>query len=166
MESFELDLLDRLGARGIRGKRVFLVESTGSPRDLVLADGNGAPSYDTFVTEEGLFDLAGRVDGVSVDKARLVVSAPSSSGGADAAVASPLAGAELVDAAHAAGLEIYTWTLRPENRFLAGGFRRGSARSAYGDWWSEFTTVIRTGVDGIFVDHPDLGLEARRAVRG
>ncbi len=162
MESFELDVLDRLGARGIRGKRVFLVESTSSPWDLVLADGHGAPTYDTFVTEEGLFDLAGRVDGVSVDKARLVEQAGSPSGGNGAG--RPLAGAELVDAAHAAGLEIYTWTLRPENRFLARDHRRGSVRAAYGDWWREFTSVISTGVDGIFVDHPDLGIEARRSL--
>ncbi len=39
MEAFELDVLDRLGARGIRGPRVFLVEATGSPVDVVLAHG-------------------------------------------------------------------------------------------------------------------------------
>ena len=72
MEAFELDVLDRLGARGIRGPRVFLVEATGSPVDVVLAMGPAAPSYDAFVTEAGLLGLAGRVDGVSVDKARLL----------------------------------------------------------------------------------------------
>ena len=66
MEAFELDVLDRLGARGIRGPRVFLVEATGSPVDVVLAMGPAAPSYDAFVTEAGLLGLAGRVDGVSV----------------------------------------------------------------------------------------------------
>ncbi|HET6672159.1 MAG TPA: glycerophosphodiester phosphodiesterase family protein [Agromyces sp.] len=179
MEAFEPTLLDRLGARGIRGKRIFLVEATGAPWDLVLEGGRTAPKYDTFVTEEGLFDLAGRVDGVSVGKARLVDdgrASPSAgiaaaSAAAAAAVPSsaadgvgmPLTGSDLVDAAHSAGLEIYTWTLRPENRFLAPGFRRGRARAAYGDWFGEFGQVIGTGVDGIFVDHPDLGVEARAA---
>ena len=168
MEAFEPTLLDRLGARGIRGKRVFLIEATGAPWDLVLADGRGARSYDSFVTEEGLLGLAGRFDGVSVGKARLVADGRTT----PAAEAQPVAlerratgalvGSELVDAAHAAGLEIFTWTLRPENRFLAGGFRRGSARAAYGDWLGEFDRVIDTGVDGIFVDHPDLGVEARQ----
>ncbi|MGW4930048.1 glycerophosphodiester phosphodiesterase family protein [Agromyces sp. NPDC004153] len=157
MEAFELDVLDRLGARGIRGPRVFLVEATGSPVDLVLAEGRGAPSYDQYMTEAGLLGLAGRVDGVSVGKARLV--------GPWRKPAS-LTGSDLVDAAHSAGLVVYTWTLRPENRFLATGFRRGAARSAFGDWMGEFREVIGTGVDGIFVDHPDLGVEARRAASG
>ena len=167
MEAFEPTLLDRLGARGIRGRRIFLVQATGAPWDLVLADGRAAAAYDAFVTEEGLFDLAGRVDGVSVGKARLVDGArPAASAGAGAGAGAPLTGADLVDAAHSAGLEIYTWTLRPENRFLTPRFRRGRARAAYGDWFGEFAHVIGTGVDGIFVDHPDLGVEAREAAAG
>ncbi|MFD4420726.1 glycerophosphodiester phosphodiesterase family protein [Agromyces sp. NPDC058484] len=183
MESFELDLLDRLGARGIRGPRIFLVEASGAPFDLVRAEGRRASRYDEFVTEAGLLGLAGRVDGVSVGKARLVgdtgvVRAAGRIGdaGADAAGGrtrsrtpangGPLVGADLVDAAHSAGLRVYTWTLRPENRFLAAPFRRGKARAAYGDWFGEFELVIGTGVDGIFVDHPDLGVEARRAIAG
>jgi glycerophosphoryl diester phosphodiesterase len=168
MEAFEPTLLDRLGARGIRGKRVFLIEATGAPWDLVLADGRQARSYDSFVSEEGLLGLAGRFDGVSVGKARLVDDRRTTHAAETQPVAlegrttGALVGSELVDAAHAAGLEIYTWTLRPENRFLAGGFRRGSARAAYGDWLGEFDRVIDTGVDGIFVDHPDLGVEARQ----
>jgi glycerophosphoryl diester phosphodiesterase len=167
MEAFEPTLLDRLGARGIRGKRVFLIEDTGAPWDLVLADGRGARSYDSFVTEEGLLGLAGRFDGVSVGKARLVGGVRAKRA-ADAQLEAlerratgELGGAELVDAAHAAGLELYTWTLRPENRFLADSFRRGSVRAAYGDWLGEFTHIVDMGVDGIFVDHPDLGVEAR-----
>ena len=61
---------------------------------------------------------------------------------------------------------MYTWTLRPENRFLVPGRRRGTDRANYGDWLGEFAEVIRTGVDGVFVDHPDLGVEVRRVTRG
>ncbi|MGW9632336.1 glycerophosphodiester phosphodiesterase family protein [Agromyces sp. NPDC055520] len=167
MEAFEPTLLDRLGARGIRGKRVFLIEAAGAPWDLVRDLGGAAPRYDAFMTEAGLLGLAGRFDGVSVGKARLVgrAGAAAKAKRADAA-GPPLHGAELVDAAHAAGLEIYTWTLRPENRFLAPEFRRGSVRAAYGDWLGEFARVIETGVDGVFLDHPDLGVEARRLAQG
>ena len=175
MEAFELDVLDRLGIRGVRGPRVFLVEATGSPIDVVLARGRAAPSYDDYMTEAGLLGLAGRVDGVSVDKARLL--GPPRGGAARGAEAErgavgrsqgrvvPLVGSELVDAAHSAGLRVFTWTLRPENRFLSSAYRRGTARSAFGNWLGEFEHVIGTGVDGIFVDHPDLGVEARRALR-
>jgi glycerophosphoryl diester phosphodiesterase len=176
MEAFELDVLDRLQARGIRGQRVLLIEATGSPYDLVRAHGRGATRFDEFVTEAGLLGLAGRVDGVSVGKSRLVRGLRATGSGPGASVGEvherverralgvPLVGAELVDAAHSAGLSVFTWTLRPENRFLAGDFRRGAARAAYGDWLAEFELVIETGVDGIFVDHPDLGVEARAAV--
>jgi glycerophosphoryl diester phosphodiesterase len=34
-------------------------------------------------------------------------------------------------------------------------------RAAYGDWLGEFAHIVDLGVDGIFVDHPDLGVEAR-----
>ncbi|KRC62026.1 glycerophosphodiester phosphodiesterase [Agromyces sp. Root81] len=173
MEAFEPTLLDRLGARGIRGKRVLLVEGSGTPWDLALQQGRAAPKYDSFVTEAGLLGLAGRFDGVSVGTSRLVgelrsknVDAAQLENLVRHAPGRPLIGAELVDAAHAAGLEIYTWTLRPENRFLSGSFRRGSARAAYGDWLGEFTLVIGMGVDGVFLDHPDLGVEARAASAG
>ncbi|MFF2275413.1 glycerophosphodiester phosphodiesterase family protein [Agromyces sp. NPDC058126] len=158
MEAFEPTLLDRLGARGIRGRRVFLIENSGAPWDLVLAEGRRAPRYDDFVTERGLHGLAGRFNGVSVGTPRLVGPPPKRS---PDATGSPLRGAALVAAAHAAGLEVYTWTLRPENRFLTAGRRRGTARSGYGDWAAEFGEVLATGVDGVFVDHPDLGVEAR-----
>ncbi|WP_157007947.1 glycerophosphodiester phosphodiesterase family protein [Agromyces laixinhei] len=158
MEAFEPTLLERLGARGIRGKRVLLIEGSGAPWDLVLEQGRAAPRYDSFVTEAGLLGLAGRFDGVSVGTARLVGETRRQR--ADAAGA-PLSGAELVDAAHAADLEIYTWTLRPENRFLSGRFRRGTVRAAFGDWAGEFAEIIGMGVDGVFVDHPDLGVDVR-----
>lgn len=158
MEAFEPTLLERLAARGIRGKRVALIENTGSPWDLVLAQGRHAPRYDAFLTADGLRGLAGRFDGVSVGKGRLVGAPPKR---AKDASAPPLRGAALVVAAHAAGLGVYTWTLRPENRFLVPANRKGSTRAGYGDWATEFADVLATGVDGIFVDHPDLGVEAR-----
>ena len=126
------------------------------------------------MTEAGLLGLAGRVDGVSVDKARLLArvraAADVAANGArrsHAAHGRTARRRRLVDAAHSAGLRVFTWTLRPENRFLVGGVsgaaRRGR-RSATGAASSSRSSA--TGVDGIFVDHPDLGVEARRAMRG
>ena len=71
------------------------------------------------------------------------------------------AGTAFVARAHAAGLVVFTWTLRPENRFLAAPHRAGKAPGDWGDWRGEFQAVLDTGVDGIFVDHPDLGVAAR-----
>jgi glycerophosphoryl diester phosphodiesterase len=37
----------------------------------------------------------------------------------------------------------------------------GKAPRDWGDWRREFDLILSTGVDGIFVDHPDLGVAAR-----
>ncbi|MGI9821755.1 glycerophosphodiester phosphodiesterase family protein [Agromyces sp. Marseille-Q5079] len=159
MEAFEPTVLDELAARGIRGSRVLLVEGSGAPADLVRTDGPAAPAYDSFVTGTGLRALAGRFDGVSVGVPRLL----GGHGDARSGTASdrPLVGAALVDAAHAARLSVFTWTLRPENRFLPAPYRRGKGKASWGDWIGAFGDVLATGVDGVFVDHPDLGVEAR-----
>jgi len=80
------------------------------------------------------------IDGVSYDKELIL--APD--------------GSRLVDAAHAAGLLVYAWTLRPENRFLDPRHRSGDDPAAHGDWRSEYAAIRATGVDGVFADHPDL----------
>ena len=83
---------------------------------------------------------AAAAEGISVDKTVLLE-----------------AGRDLVAAAHARGLLVYAWTCRPENRFLEPRFRRGSDPAATGDYAAEWGAIAETGVDGVFVDHPDLG---------
>lgn len=154
VESFEKTVLDRLHAGGLRSKRVYLAEAEGTAADLVAAQGSSAPTYTEELSPAGLARLAQRdapLDGVSVNKAVLLGSID---GGRST----------LVDDAHAAGLGVFTWTLRPENAFLAEPFRTGPA-DRYGDWRGEFERVIGTGVDGVFADHPDLAVTARAAVQ-
>ncbi|GAA1942269.1 glycerophosphodiester phosphodiesterase family protein [Agromyces allii] len=171
-EAFEPTVLDELAARGVGGPKVLLVEGAGSPADLVRSGGSGAPSYDSFVTDAGLRALVGRFDGVSVGVPRLLDADGAAARGASAArgggapADAPLRGAALVDAAHAVGLTVFTWTLRPENKFLAARFRRGKGKSAWGDWQGAFGAVLATGVDGVFVDQPDLGVEIRAELSG
>ncbi|MCM6763082.1 glycerophosphodiester phosphodiesterase [Rathayibacter sp. ZW T2_19] len=155
IESFEKTVLERLGVRGVGTKRVFLIESRGAAPDLVAAHGARATPYADFVTPSGLRNLAGTVDGVSVDKSMLFAR--------DAAgrVTGPNA---LVEHAHAVGLEVYTWTLRPENRFLEKVHRRGKEPAAFGAWQDEFRMILATGLDGVFADHPDLALEVVAAL--
>lgn len=157
VESFEQTVLGLTRSRGIPGRYVFLAESSGSPADLVAAHGQEALAYSEHLTSAGLARLAEDVDGVSVDKSLLLRT--------DAAGA--VTGAtDLVEHAHAAGLEIFTWTLRAENQFLATNLRRGSSARDYGDWLTEFRLILDTGVDGVFADQPDLVLEALREQAG
>lgn len=129
IESFELGALRRASDLPVR--RVFLLEKTGAPAD------DPSRTYAQLLAD--LPALAHEVDGISPDKALLL-----RAGGAD-----------LVTRAHDAGLEVYTWTLRPEARFLSEPHR------AAGAWRDEFAEVLATGVDGVFADHPDLAIEVR-----
>ena len=150
VECFEQTALGEIRARGVRGTFVYLLEARGSAPDQVARFGAKALPYSAQLTDAGLARLAKDVDGISLDKS--LVLKPG--------------GAELVARAHAAGLEVFTWTLRPENRFLTPPNRAGSSPRDWGDWRAEFATVLATGVDGIFVDHPDLGIAARAEVTG
>lgn len=54
------------------------------------------------------------------------------------------------------GLDVWTWTLRPENRFLPRRYRlAGSAFGRYAAYWRR---LLDAGVTGVFADHPDLAL--------
>ena len=150
VECFEQTVLGKVRARGVPGRVVFLAEASGSPADLVAQFGSRALPYSAHLTNAGLARLATTVDGVSVDK-RLLLST-------DAAGTTTTT--DFVERAHAAGLEVYTWTLRAENKFLANGMRRGSSARDYGDWLDEFRLILGTGLDGVFADQPDLVREA------
>ncbi|MCU1579491.1 MAG: glycerophosphodiester phosphodiesterase [Rhodoglobus sp.] len=145
VESFEQGVLGAIRGRGVPGRYVFLIEASGAPADLVARLGTAAPSYAEHLADDGLARLAEDVDGISVDKPLI------------------LSGGELVARAHAAGLSVFTWTLRAENEFLARQHRKGSSPGDYGDWLAEFRAIIGTGVDGVFADQPDLVVAALTA---
>ncbi|MHA3722827.1 glycerophosphodiester phosphodiesterase family protein [Leucobacter sp. HY1910] len=156
IESFELGVLDRLKAAGVHASFVFLTERLGAPADEPLP---GAPhrSYAWYRSDEGLELLAGRVDGISVAKSSLLKLN---------ALGRATGPTDLVARAHARGLKVFTWTLRPENRFLNPRFQTSLHPAEWGKWQAEFDMILATGVDGIFVDHPDLGVTLRDAGSG
>ena len=155
-ECFEKTVLLKVRANGTGGRIVLLIDSKGSPPDEVAANGKKALAYSDYLTAEGLAALADEVDGVSLHK-RLVI--PKELDLKKFAGVSPV-----VDAAHAAGLLVYTWTLRAENKFLSRGATKGPDAAALGNWMLEFTAILRTGVDGVFCDQPDLGIAARASL--
>ena len=154
IESFESTVLAKLRERGIRGTYIYLLESSGRPFDLALLQGKAALTYPQTAAPAGLDGLVGRVDGISVD--RRMILAPDRLG----RMTGPTS---VVADAHARGLQVFTWTCRPENAFLVGQFRGKGGPSAFGDWESEWSVIRDAGIDGVFVDHPDLGVEFFRA---
>jgi glycerophosphoryl diester phosphodiesterase len=142
-ESFEQTVLMQLRKRGMPGRLIFLVENRGAPADLAARFGRKALPYAAHLTDAGLARLSREVDGVSLNKSLILRGDGSET-------------SDVVSRAHAAGLQVFTWTLRPENRFLAPAHRRGTSPRDWGHWQREFELVLGTGVDGVFADHPDL----------
>ncbi|MFT4230484.1 MAG: glycerophosphodiester phosphodiesterase family protein, partial [Microbacterium sp.] len=128
---------------------VYLLEASGRPYDLVAARGRRAPTYRETAQPAGLDGLVGAVDGISVDK-RMIL-APDLRGRATGP--SPV-----VADAHERGLVVYTWTCRPENAFLLPAHRGRGGAAAFGDYAREWAVLRDAGADGVFVDHPDLGV--------
>ncbi len=149
IEAFESTVLGQLRERGIRGTYIYLLEAAGRPFDLVAALGRAAPTYKETARPAGLDRLAGTVDGISIDK-RMIL-APDRLG----RMTGP---SPVIADAHARGLRVFTWTCRPENAFLVGQYRVRGGAAAFGDYESEWAVIRDAGVDGVFVDHPDLGV--------
>ena len=155
IESFEQTVLAELRGRRVQGTYVYLLEASGAPADLIARDGKAATTYADALAPAGLDRLAqaggeAAVDGISVDK-RLLLDPDD-----------PAAGAELVAEAHARGLVVFTWTCRPENAFLDRRFRASGGKAAFGDYGEEWARIAATRLDGVFLDHPDLGARAFR----
>jgi glycerophosphoryl diester phosphodiesterase len=155
VESFEQTVLGEIQALDVPGRVTFLVEAAGAPADQTARYGGDARPYSDYLTGGGLARLAAEVDGVSVEKALLLETDDTGS---------VTGTTDLVDRARSSGLEIYTWTLRAENHFLEKNFRRGLRARDRGRWEREFDLIMRTGVDGVFADQPDLALRARSAL--
>lgn len=67
----------------------------------------------------------------------------------------------LVHDAHRNGLKVHPYTFRAENTFLPADYRSSDDPAAYGRILDELQAYFELGVDGVFTDHPDIGVEAR-----
>jgi glycerophosphoryl diester phosphodiesterase len=92
------------------------------------------------VTPNALREIATYADGVGANT-RLIIPA-----------ARGTAASSLIRDAHAAGLIVHAWTLRPEPQFLAERYD--------GDALAEVRELAALGVDGMFGDYPDQLLAA------
>jgi len=160
IQSFEVGNLRYLdGERKRRGMaNVRLLQLLGEPReqpfDVVAA--NGALDYAAMTTPAALRDIAVYADAIGPSTRAILPLA------ADGGLAAPTA---LVRDAHAAGLEVHPYTLRPENAFLPPALRAGDdpARRNEAGSVAEMRALLDAGVDAFFTDDPALG---RRAVDG
>ncbi|MFZ6641847.1 glycerophosphodiester phosphodiesterase [Undibacterium sp. TC4M20W] len=165
IQSFEVANLKEL--RGMTDMRlVQLVDNplnppvNGVPRnapyDFVAAGSNR--TYADLVTPAGLKEIAQYADAVSPYKEVIIPRDTKNELGA---------ATSFVADAHAAGLKVHTWTLRPENPFLPPSMRLGDPASLTqrGDSIAEITAYLKAGIDGFFTDDPAVGRAAVTAFK-
>jgi len=155
IQSFETANLRALRRQLPRGGHVRLLQLLAapdrSPYDTVLA--GAAVTYAQLCTRDGLQGVAAYADAIG-PAYRMLQIEPRDGGGYRSA---------LVEAAHAAGLQVVAYTFRPENTFLEARFRSADGPAARSEAGAvqELRAYASTGVDGVFADDPAL---ARRAL--
>jgi glycerophosphoryl diester phosphodiesterase len=158
IQSFEVGNLIELSESIIaRFDNIFLVQLVGDDQHAPfdLHGDVAAYGYGDMLAPSGLARIAGYADAIAVHRHRVL---PLDPGGGGMSVAT-----SLVEDAHANGLAVQAWTLRPENRYLPPAFRCGDDLAARCESGAirEAQAFIFAGVDALFFDDPALG---RRAV--
>ncbi|WP_435198894.1 glycerophosphodiester phosphodiesterase family protein [Janibacter sp. GS2] len=150
IQSFELTTLKDLRAvHRLAARTTFLTSDTGGPYDL-HAEGT---TYAELTTRESMRTLSRWIDGFGPTKEQIIPR------NADGSLGEPTS---FVDDAHDAGLTVMPYTFRAENEFLPTDYRNGSDPADFGRAVDEALTFLRTGIDGVFCDQPDVCLEARQ----
>ena len=160
IQSFEVSNLKRLHEMTAEQSNVFLVQLIGDPGQVpfdCLVAGETDQNYATMLTAPSLLAISRYADVVAAN-ARCIVPW-------DAADGKPGQATDWIMNAHALGLRVHAWTLRPENMFLPAHLRCGDdpAMRCEQGCIDLMGILIRAGVDGLFTDDPALG---RRAVDG
>lgn len=133
-----------------------LVDPYRRPYDFAVA--GDARTFADLLTAAGLAEVATYADGIGPWKPYLVTTV------ADGVDRDGVAGLSIndrrvdgatgvIDAAHAVGLLVHTWTFR--NDASGYGFRNPQEEMEY---------YLRLGVDGVFTDFPDTGVAALAAI--
>jgi glycerophosphoryl diester phosphodiesterase len=53
---------------------------------------------------------------------------------------------------------VHPYTFRAENVFLPANLQSGTDEAERGDLAAELARYLEAGIDGFFIDHPDLGV--------
>jgi glycerophosphoryl diester phosphodiesterase len=152
IQSFEIANLKGLRAM-TQLPLVQLFDTEGQPFDAVAA--RGSLTYEQMATAEGLAQIATYANGVGPEKYKYIIPRDGN-GNLDLKNQT-----DFVANAHAAGLIVHPYTFRAENTFLPANLKSGDDPNAIGDSESEVKIFLQTGIDGFFIDQPDIGVAAR-----
>ncbi|WP_370617460.1 glycerophosphodiester phosphodiesterase family protein [Mumia qirimensis] len=143
VQSFEIANLQHLAAQAPL-RLVQLVDPAGGPYDRVRT--GQRTTYADMVTPAGLACIAEYAHVLGAPKELVVPRLH------DGTLTSPTT---LTADAHAAGLDVYVWTVRHENAFLPTDLRSSPLGADAGDVRGELDALLAAGVDGVFADQPD-----------
>lgn len=115
-----------------------------------LVGGGPGPPRLAELDDAALRGIATYAQGIGVPKRLLL---------ADERSSDTAQGVRLVAAARAAGLRVHAWTFRQEEVFLLPPFRGLPDQAGIA---AELAALLATGIDGVFIDQPDLGVRACR----
>ncbi len=152
IQSFEIGNLQELNNM-TRLPLVQLLGLAGKPYDVEAA--GGALTYAQMASPAGLREIAKYADGVGPEKYRFIIPRQAS-GQLD--VAHPTS---FVQDAHGVGLLVHPYVFRAENKYLPADFQGPGGPTDRGDAAGEVKAFLETGIDGFFIDQPDIGVKAR-----
>ncbi|MGN0858198.1 MAG: glycerophosphodiester phosphodiesterase family protein [Stenotrophomonas sp.] len=145
IQSFEADSLRQLRQRVAKGGNIALLQLVGRDQGHLLDDA-------------GLAVMAGYADVLGPDREHVIGRQ------ADGRLAAP---GNLVQRAHAAGLQVVPWTFRPEQPFLPAGLpSSGEDPRQEAAAVAEMQAYLATGIDGLMTDDPALGVRALAGATG
>ena len=158
IQSFEVSNLKRLREQMGHQPNVFLVQLIGDSNQLPFdrfVVGDNEHTYAAMLTVPGLLVVSRYADVLATNIHSIL--------DWDVESGKPRLVAPWIVEAHALGLRVHAWTLRPENCFLPPALRCGDDPAARCESGSimQMRQLIDAGVDGLFTDDPALG---RRAV--
>ncbi|MFN9373896.1 MAG: glycerophosphodiester phosphodiesterase [Planctomycetaceae bacterium] len=154
LQSFETESLRRL-AKLCQLRRIQLL---GSRPPFPLDDATASRDRLGWLTPRYLQEIRTFADGIGPDKNLLF---PRTSEGRLGMATS------LVADAHRAGLLVHPYTFRQENAFLPADFQRVTAGDGEpnpggtGDLAGELRRFLELGIDGFFIDQPQVGVRVR-----
>ncbi|MDH1264621.1 glycerophosphodiester phosphodiesterase [Pseudomonas sp. GD03944] len=149
IQSFEVDNLKAL-SQLTAVPLVQLLWIEGQPYDQEAK--GGTLSYADMLTPVGLKAIAGYAKGIGPEKSQVIPRDATGNLGTPTA---------LVRDAHAAGLTVHPFTFRAENHFLPADLRSEGGPEKQGDIEEEIRRFLATGIDGLFIDQPDIAVRLR-----
>lgn len=152
IQSFEPQSLRRLRElTDLRLVQLLAVQGVPADADAQPAAEPLLQSYTAMASAAGLQRISEYADAVGV--AKQIILRADAAGRLDAANASTL-----VADAHVAGLCVHAWTYRAENAFLPAALQSSPEPAASGALKLELQIYRALGVDGFFVDQPDIAV--------